>query len=148
MFLTQLVHLITRWSQAPGSSSQRTVSILDQTTLFWGLSCASRNVEQYLWSLPKIVVYVVQSLSRVWLFATTWTAAHQASLSFTISQSLLKVMSIESVMASNHDHTPNQYMRAPNLSSFWPQSDTAFTFSVDFTIVRNNPHFRERIHME
>ena len=44
----------------------------------------------------------VQSLSRVWLFAAPWTAAHQASLSFTISQSLLKVRSIESVTPSNH----------------------------------------------
>ena len=39
---------------------------------------------------------------RVLLFATSWTAAHQASLSFTISQSLLKLMSTESVMPSNH----------------------------------------------
>ena len=44
----------------------------------------------------------VQSLSCVWLFSTPWTAAHQASLSFTISQSLLVIMSIESVMPSNH----------------------------------------------
>ena len=44
----------------------------------------------------------VQSLSRVQLFATTWTAAHQASLPITNSQSLLKLMSIESVMPSNH----------------------------------------------
>ena len=43
----------------------------------------------------------VQLLSRVWLFATAWTAAHQASLSITISQSLLKFMSIESVIPSN-----------------------------------------------
>ena len=43
----------------------------------------------------------VQSLSRVWLFATAWTAAHQASLSITNSRSLLKFMSIESVMLSN-----------------------------------------------
>ena len=41
---------------------------------------------------------VVQSLSHVWLFATPWTTALLASLSFTISQSLLKLMSIESVM--------------------------------------------------
>ena len=47
-------------------------------------------------------VTVVQSLSRVRLFATPWTAAHQASLSFTVSQSLLKFMSIESEMPSNH----------------------------------------------
>ena len=43
-----------------------------------------------------------QSLSRVWLFVTPWSTARQASLSITISQSLLKPMSIESVMASNH----------------------------------------------
>ena len=44
----------------------------------------------------------VQSLSHVRLFVTPWTAAHQASLSITNSQSLLKFMSIESVMPSNH----------------------------------------------
>ena len=42
------------------------------------------------------------SFSLVRLFVTQWTAAHQASLSFTISQSLLKLMSTESVMSSNH----------------------------------------------
>ena len=44
----------------------------------------------------------VQSLTRVWLFATPGTAAHQASLSLTNSWSLLKLMSILSVMPSNH----------------------------------------------
>ena len=44
----------------------------------------------------------VQLLSRVWLFATPWTAAHQASLSITNSQSLLELMYTESVMPSNH----------------------------------------------
>ena len=44
----------------------------------------------------------VQSLSRVRLFATPWTAARQASLSITNSRSLLKLMSIESVMPFNH----------------------------------------------
>ena len=44
----------------------------------------------------------VQLLSRVRLFATPWIAARQASLSITNSQSLLKLMSIESVMPSNH----------------------------------------------
>ena len=44
----------------------------------------------------------VQLLSRVQLFATPWIAAHQASLSITNSQSLLKLMSIKAVMASNH----------------------------------------------
>ena len=44
----------------------------------------------------------VQSLSHVQLFATPWTAARQASLSITNSQSLLRLMSIKSVMPSNH----------------------------------------------
>ena len=44
----------------------------------------------------------VQSLSLVWLFATPWTTARQASLSITNSQSPPKPMSIESVMSSNH----------------------------------------------
>ena len=53
-------------------------------------------------SSTHIVVIRVQSLSCVRLFATPWTAAYQASLAFTISQNLLKLMSIESVMLCNH----------------------------------------------
>ena len=49
-----------------------------------------------------IVFIVVQSLSHVRLFATPWTTAHQAFLSSTISQSLFKLMSIESVILSKH----------------------------------------------
>ena len=45
---------------------------------------------------------VLQSLSHVWLFVTLWTAVCQASLSFTISQSLLRFISIELVMPSKH----------------------------------------------
>ena len=52
----------------------------------------------YLLSFQKVSV----QFSRVRLFATPWTAAHQASLSITSSRSLLKLMSIESVMPSNH----------------------------------------------
>ena len=48
------------------------------------------------------VSQLVQWLSRVWLFATPWAAACQASLSITNSRSLLKLMPIESVMPSNH----------------------------------------------
>ena len=68
-----------------------------------------------IWNLPphlpgKPVVLIcllsayqsVQSLSHVWLLATPWTTAHQASLFITNSQSLLKLISIESVMPSNH----------------------------------------------
>ena len=52
--------------------------------------------------MAKWSICSVQSFSRVRLFATPWTAAHQASLSITNSRSLLKLMSIESVMPSNH----------------------------------------------
>ena len=52
-------------------------------------------------SKPQIVV-VFQSLSHVQLFGTPWNEACQASLSFAISQSLLKLMSIDSVMLPNH----------------------------------------------
>ena len=51
---------------------------------------------------PVASVSSVQLLSCVQLFATPWTAARQASLSITNSQSLLKLMSIESVIPSNH----------------------------------------------
>ena len=47
-------------------------------------------------------IVVVQFLSHVWLFDILWTAAHQASLSFTVSWSLLKLMSIESITLSNY----------------------------------------------
>ena len=59
-------------------------------------TCPSKNM------FLNYFVVVVQLLSRVWLFSTPWTAACQASLSFTISQSLLKLMSIESMTSSNH----------------------------------------------
>ena len=49
-----------------------------------------------------MITRLVQSLRHVWLFANPWTTACQASLSFTISQSLFSLMSIESVMPSNH----------------------------------------------
>ena len=49
-----------------------------------------------------LLASVVQSLTHVRLFVTPWSATHQASLSFTVSLSLLKLMSIESVMPSNY----------------------------------------------
>ena len=62
--------------------------------LFW--------VELCLSCVPPNSYVVVKLLSYVQLFATPWTATCQASLSFTISQSLLKLMSIELMMSSNH----------------------------------------------
>ena len=54
------------------------------------------------WLAKVFIRVVVQSLGWVQLFATPWTAAHQASLSFAISCSLLKLTSIELTMSSNH----------------------------------------------
>ena len=63
----------------------------------------------WIWPCYKLTLknasqcmFLVRSLCHVWLSATPWTAAHQASLSFTISLSLLRIISIESVMPSNH----------------------------------------------
>ena len=69
--------------------------------LFWN--------RMYFWSRKILLIkqwqvdaVVVQLRSRVWLFATPWTAARQAPLSSTLSQSLLKLTPTESVMLSNH----------------------------------------------
>ena len=60
--------------------------------------------KEYLFYWGRLVLNIssVQSLGHIRLFATPWTAARQASLSITNSRSLLKLMSIESVMPSNH----------------------------------------------
>ena len=71
----------------------------------------------------------VQSLSHVQLFATPWTAACQASLSITNSQSLLKLMSIESVMPSKHLILFRPLLLLP--SSFPEAKDTALLLSID-----------------
>ena len=72
------------------------------------------TVGPVLWLCNSVVV--VELLSHVWLFETPWTAACQVSLSFTISQSLLKFMSIESMMLSNHLWL-DRYLTSPLLPS-------------------------------
>ena len=76
----------------------------EEVETFLTCSHAGRNVsEDYRKdSVVYINIVVVQLLSCVQFFATPWMAAHQASLSFTFSKSLLKLMSTESVMPSNH----------------------------------------------
>ena len=103
-------------SHPPGSSvhgiSQSRILEWVAISFFWGsswprvqtcISCIGR------WILYRSAVgkqlydcVVVGSLSCVWLFATPWAAARQAFLSFTISRSLLKLMSIDLVMPSNY----------------------------------------------
>ena len=85
---------------------------------------------------------VLQSLSRVPLFVTSWTAARQASLSFTVSQSLLKLMSTELMMPSNYLVLCNPLLLLPSILpnirvfsnesvhlSRWP-NDWSFSFSI------------------
>ena len=74
----------------------------------WGLSRSGHRLGVQSWGIcegsnpPWLVGGLVQSFNHVQLFVTPWTAACQASLSITISQSLLKLMPIELVMSSNH----------------------------------------------
>ena len=65
---------------------------------YWNMS----SWLKYIWIIRGTLSSVQLSLSHVWLFANLWTAAHQVSLSVSNSQSLLKRMSIELVMPSNH----------------------------------------------
>ena len=72
----------------------------------WSIKTSSAG-SFWFWQLQlllliTVIVIVVKSLSRVQFFMTPWTAARQASLSITNSWSLLKLMSIKSVMPSNH----------------------------------------------
>ena len=86
-----------------------------------------------LWTVIKMLV-VVQPLSCVWLFMTPWTAACQASLSFTISLSLLKLMSIELVMPSNH-HILCPLLLLPSIFSsirVFSSELSHWIFSTDF----------------
>ena len=67
------------------------------------LNIDSLRISEVKWiGMGKFYFISVQSLSPVWLFASPWTAACQASLSITNSQSLLRLMSIKLVMPSNH----------------------------------------------
>ena len=102
-----------RWMGTRGGDSGRE-SLLEVTelcpysaremTLHPGRRLKDRNLYN-IFQLPIPTAHSlssVQSLSRVWLFATPWITARQASLSITNSWSLLKLMSIESVMTSSH----------------------------------------------
>ena len=77
------------WGSSVGCVTGNRVVI--QESLSWAFS--------FLCSALYVVIHL---LSCVWCSVTPWTAAHHSSLSFTISWSLLKLMSIESVMPSNH----------------------------------------------
>ena len=84
-------------------SSRAIMSVLSE--ILYSVPCYHLSILApilYFLNYHNFVVVVIQSLSHVWLFVTPWTTAHQASLSFKISRSLPKFMSIELVMPSNH----------------------------------------------
>ena len=97
--------------------------------LYWSflnkMSYEPYNCLKLLQPKPKVPRYSVQLLSRVQLFDTPWTAARQASLSITNSQSLLKLMSFESVMPSNHlvlSHPFSSCLQSAPASGFFSMS--------------------------
>ena len=81
-------------------------------------------------------IYIVQSLSHVRLFAIPWSAACQAFLSFTISWSLLKLMSMDSVMPSNHLFLCHPLLLLP---SVFPSSRV---FSSELAVCIKWPKYR------
>ena len=105
----------------------------------------SAHFTNYLSKFQRDFVVFLQSLSHVRLFATPWTAARQASLSFTNSWSLLKFMSVESLMPSNHLTLYSPFLLLPSifpsirvfssesvLYIWWPKY-WSFSFSISFS---------------
>ena len=110
--------------------------------IFWILTFVKTNLQILSPILSVTIVVVVQSFSCVRLFATPWTAAHKASMSFIVSQSLAKLTSIELMMLSNrlilcHPHLllPSIFPRIRVFSSEsalcirW-QKHWSFSFSI------------------
>ena len=76
--------------------------VLDRKAWTKNKSQRSEDLSIIFLLVCSTLLVFVQSLSHVWLFVIPWTVTCQASLSYTISLSLLKLISIESVMSSNH----------------------------------------------
>ena len=86
-----------RWWNSKAEDESHALSVIS-----WHLWISKFDFMWNTISLHKFPFSSVQLLSRVWLFATPWAAALQASLSIISSRSLLKLTSFESVMPSNH----------------------------------------------
>ena len=94
--------------------------------------------------------YSVQSLNHIWLFATPWTATHKSSLIITNSQNLLKLMSIELVLLSNHLILRHPLLLLPSIfPSIKVSSDKSvlrirwpkyWSFSFSFSISPSNEY--------
>ena len=130
LFLCGYSGLVERWCIDVPTHSQGEVSIHNQHQLpdMWGRLYDDSSPNHYPAATagetlvrtrqpdncPHILA-VVQSLSHIWLFATPLTAIRQISLSFTVSQSLLKLMSIESVMPLNHLILCHRFLLLPSI---------------------------------
>ena len=100
-----LVHLensMLSFKRVLSITRQVSSSLQVHTLFFWYLIYLSISYIYTWYKQCYIIIVVLQLLSCVQLVVTPWTAAHQASLSFPISLSLLKLMFIESVKPSNH----------------------------------------------
>ena len=116
---------VTVWATREGSLRVYGESNLDVTILhhFPTLLVCSRDGASLLFQLSMDGDFSsVQLLSCVWLFVTPWTAARQASRSINNSRSLLKLMSIESMMPSNHLILCYPLLLPPPTSGFFPMS--------------------------
>ena len=105
---------------APGPCVHHNMMCAVSGSCLWGCYITEFNFKSYstgttLFRALSSIAVPVQSLSCVRLFATAWTPAHQASLSITNSWSLLKLMSIESVMPSNHIILYRPFLLLPSI---------------------------------
>ena len=93
------VGVLDRWAVGQGATA-----VVNRGRGLWCVCVCTRTHIYMLYTYILYIFAVVQLLSCVWLFVTPWvvTAARQAPLSFTVSWSLLKFMSIESMIPSNH----------------------------------------------
>ena len=96
------------WAEGSGLKDRKDIKATFQST---GLKMSTFHKTMWIWQLCRLAfmnitrdiwTQSVQLLSCVWLFATPWRAARRASLSITNSRNLLKLMSVELVMPSNH----------------------------------------------
>ena len=94
---SQAISVAYVWGDGLAVESMVPFSKMNKTVSEEGIRLVDRKKSRVLFQFSS-----VQSLSHVWLLATRWTAARQASLSIANSQSLLKLRSIMSVMPSNH----------------------------------------------
>ena len=105
----------------------------------------TRSLNKFSVCIPDLLIAFIYKVQEAYvqLFATPWTVTHQASLSFNISQSLLKLMSIEPVMPSNHLILCHPLLLLPSifpsirvfsnqsaLRIRWPES-WSFSFSIN-----------------